>query len=128
MQVLIGSGNTAVDVTSAVQESTYSIDSVKNYTSWTDASFVEHRFALYSKVQGSFEMVFIPDLTMSYSDFMSALASATSGGITTLSLTVNNLDEELKEINCFVEIAFDPIQKISDNLKYKRCTVTIKEC
>jgi hypothetical protein len=128
MQVILGSGASAVDVTSAIQESTYSIDSVEKYTSWNDASFVEHRYAIYKKIEGSFEMVFIPDYSIAYSDFLTALESVTQDGITTLSLTVNNLDEELKTINCFVEIQFMPILKISDNLKYKRCTINIKEC
>lgn len=117
-----------MDITAGIQESTYSIDSVKKYTSWNDASFKEHRYAIHEKIEGSFEMVCIPNLTIAYSDFLTALNSATVGGITTLSLTVNNLDEELKEIECFVEITFNPIQKISDDIKYKRFTITIKEC
>jgi hypothetical protein len=124
MQVLLNN----VDVTSAVQESTYKVDSVEKSTSWTDASFVDHKFAIYHKIQGSFDMVFIPDLTLSYADFLTALGAVTASGVTRISLTVNNLNEELRTIDCFLKIEFEPIRKISNSTKYKRCTVTIQEC
>ena len=128
MQVKLGTGSSAVDITAGIQESTYKIDSVERSTTWRDTGFKEHKYAMYRKIEGSFEMVCIPNLTMAYSAFLSALNSATSDGVTTLSCTVNNLDEQLVEIEAFVEVKFNPIRKISDTLKYKRFTVTVKEC
>lgn len=126
MQVVIGN----TDVTSAVQESTYKVDSVKKYTSWKTGDNTEILENVHYKVEGSFDMVFLAGYSMEYSAFKTLLDANTSGGVTTLSLTVNNLDEALTTINCVLDIAFSPIKytRNGSNLTVKRCTVTLREC
>lgn len=126
MQVLLG----ATDVTSVVQEKSYKIDKVPKYNAWKNGNNVEVWSNLHYKIEGSFKAVFIPDLTMSYSDFKTAFDAVTSNGVTTLSLTVNNEDGALEVINAHVLIDFDPMidLKNGSNIIFKKATITVIEC
>jgi len=130
MQVILGTGAGAIDVTSAVQESTYEVDRVKKYIAWTSADNVEVHENVHYKIEGIFDMVFMPNYSMEYEDFLEALSDNTVGDVVTMQLTVNNLDEELRTIECFVDIKFTPIKdpKNGSGIKVKRCTCTVKEC
>ena len=122
MQVLINS----VDVTSCVQESTYKVDLVDEYKSWIDGAGIEHRTGYRSKVRGTFDAVFLAGYSMEYSVFKAAVDAATTNKVLTLSLTVNNLDGELKTINAFYNIEFHPMRQATGAV-YKRATITIDE-
>ncbi len=124
MQVIIGD----LDVTSAVQESTYQIDKETRFEEWLNANNVTRHDNVYHKIAGTFDMVFIPGYSIEYSDFLEAVQSNTIADVTNLSLTVNNLDEQLVNIRCFMQIAFLPIRDLGNGTTYKRCTVTIEEC
>lgn len=126
MQVIIGT----TDISSAVQESTYKVDEVKKYTAWTNANNIEKHSNLHSKIEGSFDMVFIPEYSMDYADFLTLVDENTVGDVTTLSLSVNNLDGQVKAINCFLTITFSPMKdtKNGSGVIVKRCTCKIKEC
>jgi len=126
MQVILGS----TDVTSAVQESTYSIDEVKKYTPWTNANNVEKHSNVHYKVEGTFDMVFLAGYSMEYSAFKTLLDANTVGDVTTITLSVNNLDGATKTINCFFDMQFQPFKdtKNGSNLIIKRATCTVKEC
>lgn len=121
-------GNT--DVTSAVQETTYKVDREKQYDSWVNANNVERHRNIRYKIVGSFDMVFIPGYSMSYADFKALVDANTVGDVTTITLSVNNLDGANATIQCFLDITFDPIidLKNGSNLLYKRCRVSIQEC
>lgn len=126
MQLLIG----GVDVTSAIQETTYNIDRVTKYTSWVDANNVEHHSNIHHKIEGSFDMVFLPGYSMEYSAFKTLVDANTVNDVTTLTLSVNNLDGAMVTINCFLTITFKPMKdtKNGSNIIYKRCTCEVKEC
>ena len=126
MQVTIGT----TDVTSAVQESTYKVDSVPKYTSWIDANNVEHHSNIHNKIEGSFDMVFLAGYSMEYSAFKTLVDANTVNGVTTLTLSVNNLDGATATINCFLKITFDPMidTKNGSNIIFKRCTCEVREC
>ena len=126
MQLMIGS----TDVTSAVQESTYKVDQKTNYDEWKNANNVTIHSNIHKKVSGSFDMVFLPGYSMDYSDFLTLLNANTVGDVTTLSLSVNNLDGAVVTINCFFQISFSPIRdpKNGSSVLYKRCTVKLQEC
>lgn len=127
MQVIIG----GVDVTSAVQESTYNVDSKEKYTAWTNANNVERHSNVHRKIEGTFDMVFLPGYSMEYSDFKALVdANTTSEGVTILSLSVNNLDGAVVSINCFLTISFKPMRdtRNGSNIIYKRCTISVREC
>lgn len=126
MQVIIGS----TDVSSAVQESTYTIDEVKKYTAWTNANNVEKHSNIHKKIEGSFDMVFLPNYSMNYSDFLTLLNANTVGDVTTITLSVNNLDGATRTINCFFNINFEPMRdpRNGSGIIVKRCTCSVKEC
>lgn len=127
MQVLLGE----TDVTSVVQENSYKIDKVTKYNAWKNANRVEVWSNVHEKIEGSFTAVFIPDLTMSYADFKTALdAVTTARKVTTMSLTVNNEDGALETINAHVTIEFEPMidLKNGSDIIFKRATITVKEC
>ena len=124
MQLIIGT----TDFTSALQESTYSIDRVKKFTPWTNANNVEKHSNVHYKIEGSFDMVFLPDYSMDYDDFLDVVEANTVGDVTTLTLTVNNLDAEAKTINCFLDISFAPMRDMKNGTIVKRCTCKVREC
>ena len=126
MQVIIGT----TDVTSAVQESTYKIDQKTNYEEWKNADNVVVHSNVHHKISGSFDMVFLPGYSMEYSAFLTLLNANTQGDVTTLSLSVNNLDGTVRTINCFLDISFSPIKDPHNgsNILYKRCTIKVQEC
>lgn len=126
MQLLIG----GVDVTSAIQESTYKVDRLTKYTSWVDANNVEHHSNIHHKIEGSFDMVFLPGYSMEYSAFKTLVDANTVNDATTLTLSVNNLDGAMVTINCFLTITFKPMKdtKNGSDIIYKRCTCEVKEC
>lgn len=126
MQLLIG----GVDVTPAIQESTYNVDSVTKYTPWVDANNVEHHGNIHHKIEGSFDMVFLPGYSMEYSAFKTLVDANTVNDRTTLTLSVNNLDGAMVTINCFLTITFKPMKdtKNGSNIIYKRCTCEVREC
>lgn len=126
MQFKIGT----TDFTSAVQESTYKIDRVKKSVAWKNANNVEKHSNVYYKVEGSFEMVFLPGYSVEYSAFLQALADNTTNDVTVVTLSVNNMDGAITTINCFIDITFLPMKdpKNGSNILVKRCTCKLKEC
>ena len=132
MQVKIGS----TDVTQYVQEKTYDINAEKKYTStWTDSNHVEHRDGAYEKITGTFQMVFIDGYTANntivdgFSDFLTLLSNNTSGGVTAMSVTVNNQNGVLKTISAYVDLKASPMRYPNNgsHAVVKRVTVTVKE-
>lgn len=127
MQVIIGT----TDVTSAVQETSYSVDRNRKFTSWTNANNVEVHSNIHYKIEGSFDMVFLPTYSMNYSDFLALInENTTAQGVTTLSLSVNNLDGQVVTINAYVDIEFKPMRELKNGsgLIFKKCKVTVQEC
>lgn len=126
MQVIIGS----TDVSSAVQESTYAVDEVTKYTPWTNANNIEKHSNIHKKIEGTFDMVFMPNYSMEYSAFLNLLNANTVGDVTTITLSVNNLDGAMRTINCFFTINFSPMldPKNGSNIIVKRCTCNVREC
>lgn len=126
MQVRIG----GVDVTPAVQESTYRVDRDPLFEAWENANNVTIHSNVHHKINGSFDMVFLPGYSMEYSDFLALVNANTVGDVTTISLSVNNLDGAVVTIRCFLTIKFNPIRdtKNGSNILLKRATIQVREC
>ena len=124
MQLIIGNTN----FTSALQESTYTVDRVKKFTSWTNANNVEKHGNVHYKIEGTFDMVFLPHYSMDYEDFLDEVEENTVGDVTTLTLSVNNLDGATRTINCFLDITFAPMRDMKNGTIVKRCTCKVREC
>ena len=124
MQVKIGN----TDVTAAVQESTYEVNQESHFESWVNANNVTMHTNPYKKVSGTFDMVFIPGLSMEYSTFLNLLTENTVGDVTSISLSVNNLDGALMNINAFVTVKMDPIRDLKNGYYYKRANIKVEEC
>jgi len=131
MQVIIGS----TDITEYIQEKTYDINAQRSYTSWTDSNFREHRDNIYEKISGSFQMVFFDGYSVNgvtvdkFADLLDLVEANTTDGVTTLRLTVNNLNAELKTISCYVDIQANPMlyAKNGSNVVVKRVTFNVQE-
>lgn len=126
MQVIIGT----TDVTQFVQEKSYKIDSIDEYNSWKDAGKHSHRGGYLAKVQGSFEMVFIDDpLNDHYGDILTLIANNSTDKVLTIKLTVNNLNNVLKEINCYCDITTNSVRytKNGSDVVVKRMLFNIEE-
>ena len=54
-QLLVVNG---MDMTPYLNRKNYKINSTKEYESWQDGNFIEHRVYVRSRVEGSFELAF----------------------------------------------------------------------
>lgn len=117
----------STDLTGQVNYKTsYKINSTPVYTSIKDANGVEYRNNYRNRISGSFEMWFITNQGVSYSNFLTLVSSNSVNGVLTCSVYVQN-EEAVKVINCFIEIS---VKKEVDVNGYnvKIVNVTIKEC
>ena len=85
---------------------------------------------MHTKIEGSFDMVFLPGYSMEYSAFKALVDANTVGDVTIMTLSVNNLDGAMRTINCFLKITFNPMRdtKNGSNIVYKRCKCEVREC
>ena len=127
MQVIIGD----TDVTKYVQEKSYKVDSVDDYNEWKDAGKHLHRGGYVSRVQGSFELVFIDGYEGedSYGDFLALIAENSTDKRLTMSVTVGNLNNELKQIVCYYDLQTNSMRwtKNGSNVVVKRILMTFEE-
>jgi len=127
MQVIIGD----TDVTKYVQEKSYKVDSVDDYNEWKDAGKHLHRGGYVSRVQGSFELVFIDGYEGedAYGDFLALIAENSTDKRLTMSVTVGNLNNELKQIVCYYDLQTNSMRwtKNGSNVVVKRILMTFEE-
>lgn len=127
MQVIIGN----TDLSQYVQEKSYKVDSVDDYSEWKDAGKHLHRMGYVSKVQGSFELVFLDGYNGhdGYGDFLNLIASNSQDKRLTIKVTVGNLNNQLKEIECYYDLKTNSMRwtKNGSNVVVKRILMTIEE-
>lgn len=127
MQVIIGD----TDVTKYVQEKSYKVDSVDDFNEWKDAGKHLHRGGYVSRVQGSFELVFIDGYEGedAYGDFLALIAENSTDKRLTMSVTVGNLNNELKQIVCYYDLQTNSMRwtKNGSNVVVKRILMTFEE-
>ncbi len=127
MQVIIGD----TDVTKYVQEKSYKVDSVDEYNEWKDAGKHLHRSGYVARVQGSFELVFIDGYEGedAYGDFLALIAENSTDKRLTMSVTVGNLNNELKQIVCYYDLQTNSMRwtKNGSNVVVKRILMTFEE-
>lgn len=127
MQVIIGD----TDVTKYVQEKSYKVDSVDEYNEWKDAGKHLHRSGYVARVQGSFELVFIDGYNGedAYGDFLDLIAENSTDKRLTMSVTVGNLNNELKQIVCYYDLQTNSMRwtKNGSNVVVKRILMTFEE-
>jgi hypothetical protein len=127
MQVIIGD----TDVTKYVQEKSYKVDSVDDYNEWKDAGKHLHRGGYVSRVQGSFELVFIDGYEGedAFGDFLALIAENSTDKRLTMSVTVGNLNNELKQIVCYYDLQTNSMRwtKNGSNVVVKRILMTFEE-
>lgn len=94
-----------VDLTEYVQESRYSVNSVNEYSKWTDANYVVHRNYKKTRVSGEIELVvyFGIEGKMTLGDLLSMIDSSTQNRITTIACYVMNTGE-FKSIYCHLDV------------------------
>jgi hypothetical protein len=114
-----------------VQEKSYKVDSVDDYSEWKDAGKHLHRMGYVSKVQGSFELVFIDGYNGhdAYGDFLNLIADNSSDKRLIIKVTVGNLNNQLKEIECYYDLKTNSMRwtKNGSNVVVKRILMTIEE-
>lgn len=117
-----------LDITSCVQEKTYSMRSTEETKSFKDGNGTLHKRLIRKRIIGSFEAVFVDGLTVAYNDFLNALNGATdSEGRVTVTASVTNLNED-KEFLCYIEEKPSGPIKVSDNVTIFRSKFTLEEC
>jgi hypothetical protein len=131
MQVIIGN----TDLTRFVQEKSYKIESIDDFVEWKDAGKHLHRGGYSSKVQGSFEMVFFDGYTVggvvqdNFGDVLQLIEDNSNDKVLTIKLTVNNLNNMLKEIYCYCDIQTNSVRYTNNgsDVVVKRMIFNIEE-
>ena len=122
MSVVIGS----VDISGQVQEKSYKVDRENVYTSVKDADGIEYRNVYRTKVTGSFDVWFVTNYGVSYSDFLTALATATANNVTLITLDIQNTGTS-ESINCYYKIKTKSERKVNSTTTLKIVTVSVEE-
>lgn len=92
------------NLTPYIVDGSYNISSEDVYESWKDGNMMEHRVIITSKVSGSCNICCSNrSNSITLSNFLSHYANATTNGVTTIGVYVQNLGV-FKAINAYVKI------------------------
>ena len=115
-------GNT--DITSYVQETTYTMNQFDEYEEWKDGNRTKHRETMRTYVEGSFDLVFVTETA--FNNFLTLLNNNTTDGVLTITVYVQNINQN-KTCQMFKTLENVNDRKISNSYFYKRLTLTLVE-
>ena len=113
-----------VDITKWIDKDTYNVNAEDIYESWTNANFVETRIFIRDRVSGKFEIRC--GSRSSYADFLSNWNAATTNGVVTMGVYVQNKNQT-KAINAFFKLTGEEHYETDNGARYDRVTVEIEE-
>lgn len=96
--MLVKIGDT--DITEHINPKSYKVNAEADFTSWKDGNFNEHRLYKPEKVKGSFTVALYGKNGMTTSDFFTLWNSVVAHNVATLTVFVQNMNEE-REIDCY---------------------------
>lgn len=79
-----------VDITPYINKKSYTMNAEKDYDSWRDGNYVEHRIYKNPKVRGSFDVCLYGQDGMTTSNFLNVWAGGVVNEVATLLVYVQN--------------------------------------
>lgn len=116
-----------VDITPYLNKKNYKINSEKEYESWQDGNFVEHRVYVRSRVQGSFEVAVWGRDGMDYNAFLNNWNAAVTNNVVTIGLFCLN-ENRFRAIQAYYEIDSKKHESLINGNYFDKVTIKITEC
>ncbi|MCQ2106553.1 MAG: hypothetical protein MJZ26_12265 [Fibrobacter sp.] len=92
------------DYSNNIEPDKYSVNSTKEYKSWQDGNYREHRVYLRDRIKGTMALWFVSNGGADYDSFLRVLEDNTdASGVLTATVKVNNTNQE-SEIGAFYSI------------------------
>lgn len=82
-----------VDITEYINTKTYKMNQEKQYESWQDGNYREHRIYTRTRIEGSFEVALYGKNNMLTQDFLDLWESAVHNNIVTILVYVQNTNK-----------------------------------
>lgn len=82
-----------VDITEHINPKTYKMNAEKNYESWLDGNYREHRVYTRTKVKGSFDIALYGKNNLKTQDFLDLWANAVNNEVVTILVFVQNTNQ-----------------------------------
>lgn len=90
------------DITKHINSKSYKMNSSKNYQSWLDGNYREHRIYTRSKIQGSFTVILYGQDDILTQDFIDNWNGAVDNDVVTITLYVQNTNK-METIEAYFE-------------------------
>lgn len=91
-----------VDITPYINPKTYDMNAEKEYESWQDGNYVEHRIYIRSRIKGSFDVALYGQDGMTTQSFLDTWNGGVVNNVATLEVYVQNTNQ-----NEAIEAYFD---------------------
>lgn len=123
--VLIGANNN-LDLTRFIPTPEYNMQNIKNYVSWIDGNYNEHRHLTDTKVKGSFKLRFPnKEAYLDFIEFVKANENKIDSSLV-CEVYCNNTNE-VKRIHAFLDFEPDNEMPLMANWEHEGFDVTLKE-
>ena len=123
--VLIGASD-SLDLTRNIPTPEYNVQNIKNYVSWIDGNYNEHRHLTDTKVQGTFKLKFpSKEAYLNFIEFVKANANKNDDSI--LCEAYCNNTNEVKRVHAFMDFEPDDEMPLMANWEHEGFEVAIKE-
>ena len=93
-----------VDITKYINPKTYKMNAKKEYESWIDGNYREHRIYTRAKIEGSFEVALYGQDNMLTQNFLDLWEGAVNNNIVTMLVFVQNTNK-LEAIEAYFEFS-----------------------
>lgn len=114
-----------IDFTQFITEDSYSVYPMSVFEEWEDADVTFHEGEYRQRIVGEFELKFISDTD--YNSFISNIAIASNGRLTTLEVYVGGLVNDMVQSNFFCTITSSSKRDANANRVVNTLKMQIKE-
>ena len=114
------------DYTRKIRQGTYMVNSIEQFTEWTDANYKTHRHVFRSQISGSFTMYF--GNQAAFEEFLNDLAAAKiADGVYRIGLFANNINQWKGGMEAYINFTPAREQKVIGEAWFPELKVTVKE-
>ena len=114
------------DITKFINKKSYKVNAEKNFETWKDGNYLEHRIYTRPKVKGSFEVVLYGQDQTFTEDFLSLWNGAVDNDVVTISVFVQN-HNKMEAIEAYFDITGTSHKDMINGNYCDKLTINIKE-
>lgn len=115
------------DFSENVQTSTYEINKIPEFDEWVSADRKYHKDLARTRIQGSFDMVFISDNSQDYLEFISYVNRNAYDNRIACDLYIGNTGAVESNISCYYTIEYKSRTHTNGNTYVDRISITLEE-